>query len=454
MTEARTVRCDGCGGSIPIASLAPHVTCPYCRRGQAIPPHVLQELGAYQASVAGKMQQAASDRQQVGHWAVWTASPSTRQSFGAKYLLVIAPAYLICLGGVLLGAVLPKELSGIVDVLLVPTIVSTYAFGIGGYLLWYYRFRKGAASGRPLAGKTVACPSCGAPNVFAPGEVLDRCRYCRAALMPSHTVMREAVQVARQAAVQARMERLRRERTGATHYQRFHMPNAVPYIMWGGVFIACGFTAVSSTSDVITGKTPFGPGILVLWAVVLGVPAIIFAIIAWRKDKRRRWRESLATLAQQFGGQQVLGVPGTTQWLNTYWAAPYDLSYLFAGPYYDGVMMSALGFPALLVVDPTEANDLPPKVMILVAAWLPGIAEIPLGPGAWRPHGSEPIQEWLNGLGFHVQAFDAGLVARAAAETIDSLHDRPEMAAGLAPIIMAVARLAQGGGGTPVQPVP
>ncbi len=208
--EARHVRCQRCGAGFPIVAIAPSVACPHCGNMQPLPPEIAQQLARYQQEVAaraGHIRQidqasAQAERAAVTDGALWF------HGHWFAYVLMCGPACIVTAVtwvltqlGFLRGALLREVESVTQPVAVIVTAVSMVAY-------WAYRSSKarrgrGNAEGAPRS--ALVCPSCGAPNVLAPGQIVHACGHCRSALLPTQAVIQRVLSAAEVEQRRARM---------------------------------------------------------------------------------------------------------------------------------------------------------------------------------------------------------------------------------------------------------
>lgn len=407
------------------------------------------ELERHQADVHAALGQANHDLRQA---AVWSASADSMRSSW-----VVLPVFGVLVVALVIGSfgLQAAAAAELVDRNVIPVLSSVMVFGVmivtiavSGFVAVRARRPPKTAS----AGATrVACPSCGAPNLLAAGQGLETCRFCRAALMPSQTVMQRAVDVARAQRRAAEVQRHRAERRGMVAAMGRTGANATPYIVLGSFLpMTIGSTVVMAGQLLFGDRPPPLAGIAVLGGIASLNVSLIALVYAWRSHRRQRIASALADLTRQLGGDPLPGLPGVALWLDAYWAAPYELRYLAAGPYHAAARLTPGGFAALVDVDPVSsmARHYPPRVHLLVAASMPDDAATRSSPevGASR--------QWLERAGFAVTIAPTGVLARAEGRTLAHLRKNPEALHVLAAVLTTLVGLTRALGGEPVGPAP
>jgi hypothetical protein len=331
-------------------------------------------------------------------------------------------------------------------------VMVTAALGLGVYCVWYYRGsrRKREVSIGPAK---VTCPQCGAENELEPGQVLETCRYCSSVLVPSARAMDETLDAARKAARSARMERFRLEREGIAMVMRQSAGGYVAYYVLGSFALMLVPATAIFTFQMAVGKEPYHPAIFILWALSMGLMAVMVGLASWRRRRKAMWKSALDSIALKHGGRSFRGAGDLVQWLNTYWPGPYDIVDIMAGLYAGGAVFSLQGFPALLFVDPVAASDRHrAKVHLFIAAFVPGVSDaddMPEGPGRTP----ETFAAWFNREGYGVTVQQAGLLARADEDLVRMLRRDPEETFRLEAVFLKMVELAQALGARPAAPL-
>jgi len=301
----------------------------------------------------------------------------------------------------------------------------------------------------------VACPSCGAPNELHAGQTLETCRFCRAALVPSGTIMQRALSRVDEAAGAAELARFRAERRGMSALMSRGAHRYTPYIIVGSFLPMTLGAAVIAAAQVV-----FDPESANLRAVaalfVLGSlnAGILVLIYARRSAIQARWQKVADDLAYQFGGRRVTtGLAGVVDWLNAFWAAPYEVNFLSTSAYQVSLVLDACGYAVLVDIEPSgaHAQHYPARLHVLLAAAVPDAAVT--RPSA-LPHAAQAAHAWLGAAGFDVRLTRAGLLAIARPATLATLRRAPERAHLLSTVVTTLAGLARGAGAAPVSPMP
>lgn len=379
---ARSLECRQCGNRIAPEQLGPAVRCPYCHAEQAVDPALLQQVRQYTGQVQQLTQTAHGERRQVAWWG--------QQSFTQHAVF----------GGMICGV------GGLVLVLvLMGTGVVPERFGFLGPLAMFgggglgavvaYNLARSRAKRRSdsnaVAANEVACPTCGAPNSFRPGQTVESCAYCGGGLVASEQTMDAGVDAAADVARRAAMERYRAERTG--------MVNA----------------AAMSTR----------------WS-----RPVLFG--------RRRWDrfEAAANALAADDGHALLGLPAVAGWLNRYWAGSYPVTDLLSGKASFGAAMRLEGYPVLVFADDGPMSvQAQPKVHLLLAATIPGVSEETSG----APARGGAVDEWLDALrrdAGEPEVQQAGILVRMREDEVTMVQKRPERLAELRPVLDTMVRAA------------
>jgi predicted RNA-binding Zn-ribbon protein involved in translation (DUF1610 family) len=453
-TAGLTITCRSCGSGIPVQALQPAVICPYCGVEQIVDVEMLRQLREYQDRVKARLDKADADKKQAEMMDWWYG----KMRYGSRKTILIPillfmglPVGLSLLFTLIVNTgVLPRAATGFMPFIIIGAIVLSLV----GYYAWFYSGRRKGTKGVSLSETRMVCPNCGARNVLAPGQVLERCAYCGAMLVPSAKVIQRSLEEVEQAARAAEMERYRKEREGIAKAMSYSAGSSLPYFIMVPFILLLGVPGIIFSYQMAVGKEPYSPAIFLIWTIFGGLVAALVIIAETRRSMKRRWRESLDDFARAFRGQAAGGTRDIVGWLNTYWAGPYDLVNIVAGMYGNGVTMSCQGHPAMLFVDPIAASDQHrAKVHLFLAAWVPGLSD-GLGAGApFTPESSSLMSE-LEASGFHVRVQQAGLMAEAADSIVKKIRKRPEETASLAPVFGRLVQLASAIQARPVHPIP
>jgi predicted RNA-binding Zn-ribbon protein involved in translation (DUF1610 family) len=453
-TAGLEITCRSCGSGIPVQALQPAVTCPYCGAEQIVDAEMLRQLRDYQDRVKARLDKAHADKNQAEAMDWWYG----KMRYGSGKTIVISillfmglPVGLSLLFMLIVNTgVLPRQATGFMPIIIVAAIVLSLA----GYYTWFYSGRRKGTKGVSLSETRMVCPNCGARNVLAPGQVLERCAYCGAMLVPSAKVIQRSLEEVEQAARAAEMERYRKEREGIAKVMSYSAGSSLPYFIMVPFILILGVPGIVFTYEMAVGKEPYSPAIFLIWTIFGGLVAAVVIIAERRRSTRGRWKESLDDFARAFRGQVAGGTRGIVGWLNTFWAGPYDLVNIMAGMYGNGVAMSCQGYHALLFVDPVAASDQHrAKVHLFLAAWIPGVSDSP-GGGAQVTPEAGALMNQLEASGFHVLVQQAGLMAEAAAHIVKKIRKRPEETASLVPVFGRLVQLASAIQARPVHPIP
>jgi DNA-directed RNA polymerase subunit RPC12/RpoP len=432
--DARTIECPRCHGHFSLEKLRVAAHCPYCGLLQQLDARAdVREARDYERAVQGDLAQANQAHAHAASWERWYGRGS---GYGGLMLVYLVCLPLIGMGSTVLGTTLAPALGGAVLV---------------GYSIWFYT-RSGRKGVQVSAGAAeVACPRCGAPNTLQIGRGVDTCAYCQASLMPSTTVMRQGLDAARLARRHAIMERHRQQRSA---YARIHRhtgwSHLVPYA-WLILLIpvAGGMLVVGAARSVIAGE-PLDPNVAVTGGIALAIMA--GALLWWRARRRRArlWQQVMADLAAQLRGRVLPPGAGVLEWLNAHWAGEVVPAHLRWSGLAVAAALDGGGYRTLVDVDPVTSNEQRTgRVLVLLAAWVPGVSDGTQAAPALSARAHE-IVEWLRRAGFSCTIGEAGIALAAGEELRDSLRSNPAAAHGLAPVIMAAADLATAIGAVPV----
>lgn len=461
-SQGQGIRCSGCGGTFPLTTLAAAIACPYCGARQDLSGGRFEDVRQYRANVFSEMNAADAERKQANAWSAWRGGGGMPTLMLGIVLLVMVgpmclslPMYLLHLGHLNV----PPAVEGIVSALGSLFTVLVFVAAIGG-AAWMQSRRnaQGSAAGASARETKVACPHCGARSRLAAGQVVQTCEHCRGALMPSKTIMVQALDEVRLMKRRAALARYAAEREGMLGVQAYTRRYARIMPLFFIIPFAPMVLGVCAVPfGALDGNASLAQALLVLVPMLLsmGAAAAVAAYFLLRAYQRRQaFRRSLEDLATQFHGRASLALDDFVRWLNTSWAGPYDLNFVGAGSAFGTVSVDAWGYSAAIAINPKRQaypqGRYPTYVRIALAAWIPSRSDggppPPLDPRALT------TMAWLQSAGFAVSCEEGGLLATAHPHVVEQLRQSPEAAHQLAPVLGHLARLAHEVGARPVGP--
>jgi hypothetical protein len=450
-STGRGLNCQHCGAAFALPALTQWVQCPHCGNQQAVPAELLAELHRYQQQVAQHQAAAQQNYQHAAAWQRWTTGNASnpKKNFAMAYGLIVAPALVLGVGAAIVNGagILPGFFRG-------PglsfTIMAVSYGSVGVYLVWYFAgARKKQSQPRAQSENvSVACPNCGALGFLTPGDAVDTCGYCRAALVPSQTALLRAVDDAEVLARRAQIERHRQERRGMANVQGYNATNWLPYILGGSFLMPAGGGALVMSYQMLLGQEPFNPAIFILWAVVFGIVGGGVGFHHLRKQKRAAFAQAMSHVLRQFRGDLHDRVDAVVAWLNQFWPARYQTQFLMTGPYALVARVDARGFPALIYADPVSGGQHhSAKLHVLLAAWR---REDRAADGVQANNQRARLKQ----MGFDISKTDAGLLAIADGPTLKRAARQPATLHELTPVLATLSYLAELWGMEPAQPIP
>jgi len=444
MSRARTIKCADCNASFEVQGLSGTVTCTYCGHVQRLDPALLEEMRSYADGVQGRVAEADRER---AHAAAWNRSTDQMSGKRGIWIYVMAfglmgglPMLCVFVGLFLLTrGILPQDKQHYINV------AAMIASGVGmlTYFVWY--FAKGRGKKQTLvAGASLTCPDCGAPNVLEAGQTLETCRHCGAAILPSQDAQQQVLDRARAEARQARLERYSAERRGmAAIYSRSMTGATLVYFIGGSFLLPLGGGTLFFTIGMITGSEEYSPAILIMWAMTLALVAGIAGIVLWQRSRKARLRQGLEVLCALFRGSILGGLQGSVQWMDEHWAGPYDVHDLTRGSYGDSAGLVVQGYPVLVDVDPVPpAKQIRPRALALVACELPGSGDA-METTLQLTGQARILLERIKRMGFDVETSEGGLLARADALMVRRIVSDDRALAGWGDMLPLLVRLAE-----------
>jgi hypothetical protein len=466
-SEGRGLRCERCGGTFPIQTLAAAVRCPYCGAATDLSRQTVVQAKAYRADVFAEMRRADAERRAAAeawqaHRTMEGAQKSSVQTLWIFIAMNALPALFVpCIFFFQLASGPRPQLEAMagpalgVAGTLCPMVLLLAIPGYG--LFANRREERRAARARAAAGGAaeVACPHCGAPNRLAPGQAVQTCGHCRGALVPSQTVMVRGLDAVREARRRASLERFRAERRrdasgSASRQVSFYL------VFW--VLQVAPVPVIALAFLLYLAVTRLDWTALLLLAVAVFLPvggATAYFTHRWLRirQRRRELRAALEDLAVQFHGEAAFARSAMLDWLDAHWAGPYDVAFLAAGKDFGAVRLDAWGFPTLVAVNPRAGFGGGRRyVRLLLAAWIPGLSDgQPAPPLDAR---AEATLRWLRASGFDVERTPAGLVATARPHVLERIAKEPDEVHPLALVVGHLTRLAQEIDAAPVPSFP
>lgn len=447
---AAELRCEACGGAFEPAELASRVVCPFCRHAQEVDPAVLERLDDYRGKVERKVDAIAGERRQVARYDAWygrmrRGSPATVLALTVGFMLFPTLVGLLMWGVVTLLGDAAEDLMPYVPI----PLTLLFLTALAGWYAWMYSGKKRERAGGALEDTAFACPGCGAVSRIEPGERATSCDFCGASLLASEPVMGASLAGAQRAEHAARLERYRAEREGIVKVYSYTIQSYAHLMVLGPFALMTGGGAVAFSFEMIVGREPFHPGIFLIWAMFFGCVAAAVGISVYKRGKRERWRAALAAVARSSDGDLLAGIDGLAGWLDRHWAGPYDLRFLYAGPYAHGATVASGGYAGLLWLDPTAMSEHhPARGHVLLAAWIPGVTD---DQGGDRTPEARALLEDLRRV-HDVQLQEGGLFVALDEADLALLRRDPATVAELATLFPRLADLARALKASPVAP--
>ena len=448
---ANTVQCSRCGALIGIAQLAPTAICAHCGHQQQLDAQRVAQLQHYQQSFASDMQAAATHRAHAAQADAVQRRVGRYSSLWALLLMIGLPAAVALIGVLLItvGVIPNKQGPWVSFAAIGACMVGMVVYFIGS-LVSARRAETGATAGTT----TIACPECGAAHTYQRGQALDRCDYCTAALMPSATVIQDGLDVARAQRRRAQMEHWRNQRSMVVSFQNAGMKRGVMVFIWfGPLGLMMGVTAVGLTFQMAFGDEPYSHGIFALWAMVVGGVAALGYGYRWSKDRKRELRNGSVALAYQLHGHTIETLDWFVQWLNSFWAAEYDISKLNVAGFYGGAHGTIDGYAVLAECSASSDKYRPKRVQLFVAAHVPGVSDGGQIPTQFAP-AVEQQRQWLKYAGYVSHVSEGGVRLEADEPRVEQLCQQLDQIAQLAPVLHHACMLARALGAVPVAALP
>lgn len=448
-----------CGAAFRPPQLTSHVGCPYCAHIQALDAATLRELQGYERRVGDQLVAAEKHAQHRATYEKWYGTAEKRRNHTAEFFITAAICAVIA--GII-GALLAS--AGIVEWMMMPTIVLMGGF-MSGALVVYGRmfvsmFRKVEVERGKLDEVWVACPTCGAPGMLTPGDAIDTCAHCHAALVPGKTAIQQGLDAAARARRDAALQHYRTElETFARLYSSSGGKHVVFFVLVPfGVMIGVP-TVILTFEQLQQGRAlPLGPA-LVLYGICFGLWGTILLLVYMRWTTAQAIERGFAPLEQQYGARRAQGTRPLADWLLAHWAGPYPTQRLYTGTNHQIVEGRCRGFAFLIDFNPSRAEHMVTRATLLIAAQVPGVEPLSIEHqslmhdlGIHLPHGNQTSRDLrfrLQHAGFDLRLSEAGLSASATEPLLGALRKHPERLAEWTSVVSQAIDLVIALGGRP-----
>ncbi len=249
----------------------------------------------------------------------------------------------------------------------------------------------------------------------------------------------------------AQLERYRDERLRMLHLIR----NRSAALFWAVIStLAVPVLAAASYYSVAmwNGSRVYHPTICLPWLALLALPVSMIIVRRYRITRRNRITTTLKALADSYEGKVHAQVGPSIDWLNRYWAGPYDLANINYGRYYHVVTLSINDYPVALELDPVPYDgELEPRADIFVACTVPIMPDAGASTLKTLGEKAETFVSSIEEDGFRVELTDGGLCARAKPQKAKQLTE-PFIIASLEDTMVRLVKAAVFIGAGPVEP--
>ncbi|MEZ4376398.1 MAG: hypothetical protein R3B07_36670 [Polyangiaceae bacterium] len=340
---------------------------------QALDPHKLRALEHYQANVEHDLIAAEKHANQQAAYEKWYGTPENRRNTTTEFF-VVAGVCAVIAGAV--GAVLASL--GLMNWMLMPTVVLMGGFMCGALVVYgrmfISMFRKGNVQRGQLDELVVACPTCGAPGKLTPGDSIDTCAHCHAALVPGSTAIQQGLEAAARARRKAALRHYRTEiETFASVYGGGSGKHVVFFVLVPFAVMLTLPTLMITAEQLQQGKELPLPPLLILFGVSLGLWGTIGLILWLRWSKQQATMRGLAPLEHAYNARRGSGTRGLAAWIVAHWAGPFPVQRLYTGVNHHFMAGNCRGFPILIDFNPSKAQHMVTRATLHVAAEIPGV---------------------------------------------------------------------------------
>jgi predicted lipid-binding transport protein (Tim44 family) len=433
---AHALPCPHCGGIFPVDGLADELRCPYCMGTFALDSVARARLAGYQQQVQAALADAG---EHLGHVRAWQQAADPSRVRKLNILVLGGFAALLMVGALAAALLLLLDLEQMIGWL---TIVIPLGFVAIVLVVVVISSRAPQKAQASAGSHTVACPSCGAPNRMRVGDALERCRFCRGALVASKEVVEAGIDAADAVRHAAMFDRHRLERQGTAQAMRHNATHHyLALIVFGSLALPLGIGTLAMTNEMLFGSEPLSlAGLFAMWGMLCAV--LTAGMVVWQLHRLRkaRYERVLDDLAVQIGGQRTASVFPVVEWLNHYWATEYDLAWLRAGAYHGAAFGHVHGLPCLIHLDLHSADSHhKPHAILVVASWLSASRDrlATMDPNA------RACIDWLERAGFGVRIDEGGVLASANDSTLKIIRREPTLAHMLITVLTTLSGLSR-----------
>jgi hypothetical protein len=350
--------------------------------------------------------------QAYGHaadWDYWYGGEEAKKRSHPLMAVLLFGILFVSMG--LAAAIIPQLglPSEVLNVVMPVVTLGIFVTVIGAYMVWFFRGRTKSKRAVALRTAGINCPSCGAPHALVPGEVLERCRFCNAALVPDRSAIAQVRARADDELLRAEITEQRAQRRGMLALSRTSAASIIPYIVFGSFLPMTLGGALAATGEWLLSidNTPIA-AVVVLWAMAslnLGLLALVYA---YRRARDENWRTRLARVGSRLGARSLTGIEEVNAWLDRHWASAVPLTNLFPGPCVVAIAATVEGYPVQVVANPVGASqDYPGYLVVRVGAWLP------VQPLVQSTPSFEAARRVFEAQGFALEIARAGLLVSA-----------------------------------------
>ncbi len=429
LSEARQIRCGGCGASHPIPARGQVLRCPYCGHVQVGGAAALVEAKAYGSAVGVIAVMAEQDEAAREDEIAWRIHQHRNQVAMLAFAAMVATALFAgAVYGFVPSADREAALAGVLGLgaaLLLASVV--YGFKTPG----------GIAALTPLEGLlAIVCPNCGAPGEMNVGDVTQRCGHCREHLIPSQPLIEAGLNQARLAHRQAALSLGQEERANDPEAHEsiiaeYEFGIAVGLVML--IQIGVG-VSIGQTGDVATAVGLIGGAV-----VIIGLPVAIYLL---GRPRIEPLRVQARALAAQLAGVVIDRDDAVGAWLDRHWPAPFSLKDLRRARFL-GVAARFHTYPLLILVQAQgKGSSRRCSTVVLIA----GDAAQPNAETAPAKREAAVIAQ----AGFDGDVTEAGVTLTARPDHAQRLYREPARFLHLATVVGHGARFAAASGSVPV----
>jgi hypothetical protein len=185
-------------------------------------------------------------------------------------------------------------------------------------------------------------------------------------------------------------------------------------------------------------------------ALIVGLILLDLVVVHVRVRRRHAFQVAMSHVVRQLSGRLATEASDLAEWLNWFWAGPYELTALEGGTHFMVATLDVRGFPTAIVLDPyrlgvsVEGMLTGARLQVLVAGWETAGAR-----QRAQPQQVAYLRSRLQQMGYGVTESGAGLCASADPRSLAAVRRYPATLHVLTPVATTLTYLAEALGREP-----